>query len=165
MGNSQRIQVQAHRASSNTEEEGIVGPQQQLWNAASKGDAAAVKEMLAIGLLNVNWKDNYNGWTPIFIAAKNGHEDTVILLANSGADVNLASNRFGSMGWTPLHAAAYGRHVNIVRELINHGALVLEDYDGDTPLYGATGEIKEILEDATGLRCDENPNKSPKIII
>ncbi|OQS07843.1 ankyrin repeat domain-containing protein 50-like, partial [Thraustotheca clavata] len=47
-----------------------------------------------------------DGATPVYIAAQNGHNDTVQLLFSNGANINKAMNN----GWTPLLTAAYNGH-------------------------------------------------------
>jgi ankyrin repeat protein len=59
------------------------------------------------------------GWTPIYVAAEQGHGAIVRVLIDAGADVNEAREEYG---WTPLFANAYNSHEAIVRALIEAGA-------------------------------------------
>ena len=85
-----------------------------------------------------------HGYTPILLAASNGHADVVGLLMELGADIQKEDNYWR----TPLHiAAAYGR-VEMVRRLMMGGADVnRKDKRGRTPLdYAGTDEIKKLLQ-------------------
>ena len=53
------------------------------------------------------------GWTPMHIAARNGHVETVQVLLNAGADANKATDN----GETPMYIAAMNGHTEISRML------------------------------------------------
>merc|ERR1712098_986078 len=54
------------------------------------------------------------GFTPVCIAAQNGHTEIVKLLAEEKADLNRASDN----GATPVYVAAQNGHAEIVKFLI-----------------------------------------------
>ena len=56
----------------------------------------------------------YNGATPLWVAAQNGQLDIVRFLEEVGADKDPASNT--------LLLAAQNGHIDIVRFLVDHGA-------------------------------------------
>jgi ankyrin repeat protein len=60
-----------------------------------------------------------NGWTPLSIAAQQGHETVVWAMIEAGADVNKATDD----GWTPLSIAAWKGHTAIV-QILNDAVLV-----------------------------------------
>jgi hypothetical protein len=99
-----------------------------LADAARKGDAAVVKQLLDAGV-DVNTKYRY-GATVLSFACDRGHLDVVKLLLDRGADVNVKDTFYGA---TPLSWAvrpAMGRkpqHPEIVRLLLEHGAQGKED--------------------------------------
>ena len=55
-----------------------------------------------------------DGWTPLFMAAQNGHEKCVELLLAKGAAMDQANNA----GATPLHVASLQDHAEVVRLLL-----------------------------------------------
>jgi ankyrin repeat protein len=76
----------------------------------------------------------YGDATPIFLAAGFGHSQTVALLLEYGAPVNLPSPD----GITPLFLAASHGHIAMVQLLLENGAAVNTSIpDGSTPLFAA----------------------------
>lgn len=101
-----------------------------LFDAAARGDLAAVERLLAEGLA-VD-EPGRNAETPLIAAALHDRPEVAARLIDAGADV-MARN---AGGLTPLHAAAYGGSVAVARLLLEHGA-ALEDQAnvaGATPL-------------------------------
>lgn len=91
---------------------------EELLNVAKKGDAAAVKSLLAKGA-DVNAKTRYNQ-TPLMFAAQQGHIEIVKTLLEAGADLNVTDTFYKSV--TALSAAADKGHVEIVKLLLEKGA-------------------------------------------
>lgn len=95
----------------------------QLQDAARKGDAAAVKQLLDEGV-DVNTKFRYNA-TAIFYACDAGNIDVVKVLLDHGADLTLKDTFYG---FTPLMLAVSPArtktpaHNEIARLLIAKGA-------------------------------------------
>ena len=80
----------------------------------------------------VAYKD---GWTPLHLAAWQGHSKVVRVLIDSKADVDATHDD----GWTPLHLAARQGHSEVVRVLIDSKADVDATHDdGWTPLHLAS---------------------------
>jgi outer membrane protein assembly factor BamB len=85
--------------------------------AAKKGDADAVKALLAKGA-DVNAKNAY-GATALSFAADKGHLAVVKLLLQNKADVNVQDTFYKS---TPLNWAVMRKHVDIIKALVEAGA-------------------------------------------
>jgi ankyrin repeat protein len=98
-----------------------------------------VKCLYASG--HVQAKNDYDGGSPLYVAAQEGHAAIVQYLVEQGADVdeeNVSLDR-----QTPVYAAAENGMVAVVRYLVEQGA----DKDkanslGKTPLLAAVEELK-----------------------
>lgn len=95
-----------------------------LWEAARKGDVAAVRKLLDEGA-DVNTKLRY-GATVLFYACDRGHLDVVKLLLERGADVNVKDTFYGAtpLTWaaSPITGDRKPEHSEIVRLLLARGA-------------------------------------------
>jgi len=120
---------------------------EQLQDAARKGDAAAVKQLLDSGV-DVNTKFRYNA-TALFFACDAGNVEVVKVLLDHGADINVKDTFYG---FTPLLIASSPArkktpaHTEIAKLLIAKGAAGKEDAmiaaigDGDADL------VKTVLD-------------------
>jgi ankyrin repeat protein len=133
-----------------------------LLGACVDGDLASIKAVIegipeatvaAMGLLEVRDK---NGFTPLILAAANGHLDVVKYLCDKGAQIEV----MGTMGHrTPLHGAALKGHLDIVKLLCARGANVHAVGDmGDTPLiwaaeYGQISVVQYLCEQGAGVEA------------
>jgi outer membrane protein assembly factor BamB len=134
---------------------------QDLLTAARKGDAAAVKSLLAKGA-DVNTRSPY-GATPLSFAADKGHLTVVRVLLDHKADVNARDNFYH---WTPLTWAAMNNHPDVARALIEAGAagadevLLMAAAEGKTDMVRAvlaTGKLQEpALTKALAATPDEH---------
>jgi hypothetical protein len=89
----------------------------RLYNAAKKGDAGTVRQLVADGVPPD--KQNIRGETPLWRASQSGHKVVVeVLLATSAVEVNVRSID----GQTPLFWAAAFGYSEVVRLLLDHGA-------------------------------------------
>jgi len=109
----------------------------EIIKAAKSGNVAKVKELLATNATLVQARDK-DGSTPLHCATWKGHQETVAVLLDGGADVN-AENSNEHWGTTPLHAAAHANQAAIAQLLIEHGAdLNARDLNGKTPMHHTT---------------------------
>lgn len=90
---------------------------EELWAAARKGDAQAVRALLAKGA-EVNAKTRY-GATALTYAADRGYLEITKILVEHGAVVNAKDTFYGA---PPLTWAAYNGHVEVVKYLLEKGA-------------------------------------------
>ena len=92
--------------------------QSLLWIAASVGEAAKVRSLLATSegplLLDLQAKD---GASPLLAACNYGHAEVVRALLSGGAKVDLQTN----YGMTPLFAACLKGYTEVVRALLSGG--------------------------------------------
>jgi hypothetical protein len=110
---------------------------EELFNAARKGDVAAVKALLDRGV-DVNTKFRY-GATALSYASGKGHLEVVKLLLERKAEVNVKDTFYGA---TPIIWAAEKGHAKIVEALLAAGA---EGRD-DALQIGASGGHLELVK-------------------
>jgi hypothetical protein len=124
----------------------------QLFEAARRGDAAAVKALLDRGA-DVNTKFRY-GATALSYASDKGHLEVVKLLLERKADANVKDTFYNA---TPIIWAAQKGHAKIVEALLDAGA---EGKD-DALEIGASGghlELVRILLAKGGLKAETLSN-------
>ena len=81
-----------------------------------------ITELLIANGADVNAKDKYP-FTPLHIAALNGHKEIVELLIAAGADVNAEDGD----GYTPLDCAIKDKHTETADLLRKHGGKTGEE--------------------------------------
>ncbi len=114
---------------------------EQLFAAARKGDAAAVKTLLDKGVA-VNAKARYDR-TALSFAAHRGHLEVVRLLLDRGADPNIKDTFYGS---SALALAASERHLPVVQALIDKGAAGGEELLMNGVAGGRAELVKTVLD-------------------
>jgi ankyrin repeat protein len=165
-----------------------VAPEVDLLFAAERGDAAAVKKLLAAGA-HVNARDERprrKGWTPLMLAAAGGHVEAVRVLLGAGADLSLKDDNekdnAGGFSFiineggvemaleagfqlhrTALAWAAHHGHADVVALLLARGAEI-EGLDrvNATPLLmaGASGSAAAVRALLAGGANVDVKNKS-----
>lgn len=119
----------------------------QLQDAARKGDAAAVKQLLDEGV-DVNTKFRY-GATALFYACDHGHVDVVKVLLDKGADLTIKDTFYG---FTPLMLAVSPaqkrtpEHTEIAKLLIAKGSPGREDALSGAVDEGDASLVKFIID-------------------
>lgn len=91
-------------------------------------------------------------WTPLWLAARNGHLEIIKILLEHGAAETIAA--VNDQGKTALWVASKYGHTDIVRELLHRGAeetIAITCMDGDTALWmashhGHTDVVKLLLD-------------------
>ena len=119
----------------------MVGPNEDLINAAGRGELAIVEALLAKGT-DVQARDNH-GRTALMLASLNGHLVVVQALLAKGADVQAKSTN----GNTALMAASWKGHLAVMQALLAKGADVqAKNIDGRTALMVAKdAEVEALL--------------------
>jgi len=116
-------------------------PGDALRRAASAGDLAKVKELLAAGV-DVNAANPYGG-TALSFAADKGHIAVVDLLLERGANVNVKDSFYSE---TPLGWAVSHGHADVVRSLLAKGAQGEAEALAAAASQGDSAVVKVILE-------------------
>uniref|UniRef100_A0A3B4TAR4 Ankyrin repeat domain 52a n=1 Tax=Seriola dumerili TaxID=41447 RepID=A0A3B4TAR4_SERDU len=136
-----------------------------LYLAAQKGYARCVEVLLAQGascLLN----DNRLMWTPIHVAASNGHSDCLRMMIDYGEEGDL-TNVADKFGQTPLMLAVLGGHTDCVHFLLEKGALPdAKDKRGSTALHrgavlGHDDCVTALLEHKASALCRDAQGRTP----
>ena len=117
-------------------------PRSRLCAAVCHGDGTAVKNLVRLGLGDVNTIDPATGMTVLMLAALHGHDDIVLLLCKGATHRDL--HRTDSHGNSALMLAAGAGHADVMTLLLDRGATVdQEDRHGNTALMqlAARGQI------------------------
>src|SRR5262245_43542749 len=114
---------------------------EDLLAAAKRGDADAVKALLAKGA-DVNAKNSY-GATALSYAADKGHIEVVKLLLQNKADVNAKDTFYKA---SPLDWAVMRSHVEIIKVLVEAGAEGTESALVSAATQGQTDLVQAILD-------------------
>lgn len=102
-----------------------------IHEAARTGDLHVIKLLLRSDSKRMETVDE-RGWTPIHLAAANGHTEVVRFLAMEGADVAALD----PTSYTAMHLAAMNGHNGCLEVLLKMGADVDNiTADGFTPLH------------------------------
>jgi outer membrane protein assembly factor BamB len=118
------------------------GDAKEDWfNAAKKGDAEAIKALLAKGA-DVNARGPY-GVTALALAADKGHLEVVKVLLEHKADVNAKDTFYQA---TPLSWAISHGHAAIIKALVQAGASGAENALVSAASSGEVAVLKAILE-------------------
>lgn len=113
-----------------------------LLSSSRYGTTAIVEVLLDQNRGNIEARDK-EGETPLILAARGGHADTVRLLLDKGATID-ARTKHNS---TALHMAADGGHENIARLLLEKGAMVdaKTNYDSTPLLLSANDGHEDVV--------------------
>jgi uncharacterized protein len=186
-GNEARVRelLKTNRALAGiTDEKGVSALLQAVYNGRGKvaeiliasGLKLNIFEASAVGqtrrarsLLKANRKlaneFSPDGFTPLGLASFFGHPDTVELLLNDGAQINVPSKNF--LKAVPLRSASVAGHFEIAKLLIDRGADVNALGEGDyTSLHEVAGAgriefAKLLLDHGANINARGESGKTP----
>lgn len=127
-------------------------------NAAYHGKSSYLKTLIKSGA-DPN-KADYDGRTPLHLAAAKGHEGIVLFLVQEGANINI-EDTFGN---TPLIEAVKGCHNDVIKILRTAGASLTEKNAGDhlrkAVLGGNLDLVKSLLENGIDPNCSDHNSRT-----
>ncbi|KAI1318792.1 ankyrin repeat-containing domain protein [Xylariaceae sp. FL0255] len=85
----------------------------------------------------------YHDLTPLHLAAQNGLRDTVALLLQNGANINISTER---SRWTPLLFALNNRQSLTAKSLIDQGAALTTEWGTNALHISAALDLPDIVE-------------------
>ena len=139
------------------------GIELNVYESAATGQTERLRELIAADPSLVN-SYSVDGFTPLGFAVFFKHPETVDVLLNAGADVNLASRE--SMKVAPLASASAAGQYEIAKKLIARGANVNSRASNDfTPLHesAASGRLdfaRLLLEHGADVNAKTSDGKT-----
>lgn len=140
-----------------------------LYLAAQRGYVRCVEVLLAQGascLLNCLLTDNRRMWTPLHVAAANGHADCLLMMIDNGEEADL-TNVMDTQGQTPLMLAVLGGHADCVHLLLEKGVWPdARDKRGSTALHrgavlGHEDCVTALLDHKASVHCRDAQGRTP----
>jgi len=131
-----------------------------IFDAAKTGNTAKVAQLLSFGV-DIDLRDDDND-TPLIIASRFGHEETVRVLLGKRADAGAANNSRANS----VSAAAEGGHVKVLKLLLDAGAAVdNRNQDGLTPLAlaslgGHLDAVRLLLDEGADVKARGNAGET-----
>ncbi|HEY6243342.1 MAG TPA: ankyrin repeat domain-containing protein [Pyrinomonadaceae bacterium] len=135
-----------------------------IFEASATGETQRVRKLLGTKRELVN-EFSPDGFTPLGLASFFGHLDTVRLLLDKGAKIDVPSNNF--LKAVPLRSASVTGHLEIAKLLIDRGADVNARGEGDyTPLHEVAGVgriefAKLLLDHGANINARGDSGKTP----
>lgn len=108
-----------------------------IWESAQFGQNKQLSKLLARypASVNLHCPRPMGGSTALEIACAEGRQETVKILLEAGASVNVADETFGQL---PIHRAAESGSIKTAQVLLDHGSeVVIGDGMGQHPLHFA----------------------------
>ncbi|KAK2812422.1 hypothetical protein FQN50_001423 [Emmonsiellopsis sp. PD_5] len=138
-----------------------------ILNRAARSGTLPVMKILLENGADVNSK-NFEGWTPLHVAADAGQDAAVTVLLENGADINSKD----AYAQTPLRLATQNGYAAVVRTLLEMGADIEDgNREGETALiiaarFGHTSVVRLLLQHgADVLARDRNGEIAHELVI
>ncbi|XP_052188772.1 potassium channel SKOR-like [Diospyros lotus] len=128
-------------------------------SAAYHGDLHQLKSLIRAGADPT--KTDYDGRTPLHLAASRGYEDVTLFLVQEGVDINI-TDKFGNI---PLLEALKNGHDRVASALVKQGAsLKIDDAGSFLCAVVARGDsdfLKRILSNGIDPNCEDYDQRTP----
>ena len=137
-----------------------------VYDAAATGELARLRELLR-GNPKLANSHSSDGATPLGLAAFFGYPESVELLLDSGADIDLPATN-PAFPFTPLHSALAAGHRDVFDLLIARGADVnVREGGGMTVLHEASGlgnmeYVRLLLERGANAAAQDDEGRLPE---
>jgi ankyrin repeat protein len=135
-----------------------------IFEASATGETQRVRQLLRTKRELVN-EFSSDGFTPLGLASFFGHLDTVRLLLDKGAKIDVPSNNF--LKAVPLRSASVAGHLEVAKLLIERGANVNAlGEGGETPLHEVAGVgriefARLLLDHGANINARGDSGKTP----
>lgn len=132
--------------------------------AARRGDVDSVKEMLKANQLqepNLQLAEKTYGWTALFVAAVEGHEEIVALLAAASSNLD----QLDLSGWTAMEHATFRGHIKcgkLLRPQFPPGPTSTFEKVSRPKLFMKPNNAEEAIARATNTRTPDEASKVVK---
>ncbi|KAG5529742.1 hypothetical protein RHGRI_030203 [Rhododendron griersonianum] len=128
-------------------------------SAAYHGDLHQLKDLIRAGA-DPN-KTDYDGRSPLHLAASRGYEDITLFLIQEGVDINI-TDKFGN---TPILEALKNGHDRVASQLVKHGAALKIDNAGcvlcTTVARGDSDFLKRLLANGINPNSKDYDHRTP----
>lgn len=137
-----------------------------LHSAAAGGHLEVIRTLLKAGT-NVNKCRGIGAShaTPLFLAAKGGHEALCLLLLGHGAEIDPGIDY---RGITPFEEAAKQGNINLMQLLLDHGAENLDKAAGQAAAKGQLEVVKILLQNGADpnrkMRYPHLPTRNERVV-
>ncbi|KAI8921753.1 hypothetical protein BC831DRAFT_475818 [Entophlyctis helioformis] len=112
---------------------------------------ASVAKLLIEHHADIEAKDPFNGWTPVFFSASEGYYDCIQALIGAGCRINVKDDS----GWLPWTYALYRGHINVASLLAVPDTQNVAATPPSVPEPDTTQTLKPMAP--SGLFVDETP--------
>ena len=161
------LDITANEVFNYEKEDGVMTKLFSLFRAIDENDIEAIKMLVKLGI-DIN-DTTEKGYTPLFLAARNGYTGILQFLLKSGGDIEARyDNRHIYRFSTSLHIACEYNHADTATILLKKGADIhAKDFEGNTPLHlackeeNSLGLVKLLVKNGADIEAKNNGGKMP----